>query len=35
MGTEIDMLVCGNAILHKADQDPKLSEDYTSKYELD
>jgi carbamoyltransferase len=35
MGTEMDMLVCGNAILDKANQDAALSEDYKSKYELD
>jgi carbamoyltransferase len=35
MGTEIDMLVCGDAILHKDRQDPALAEDYKSKYELD
>ena len=35
MGTEIDMLVCGNSILHRDRQDASLAEDYTSKYELD
>ena len=35
MGTEIDMLVVGNSILHKDKQDPSLAEDHTSKYELD
>lgn len=35
MGTEIEILICGNAILHKDQQDPKLAEDYRSKYELD
>jgi len=35
MGTEMDMLVCGNAVLAKASQDPALAEDYKSKYELD
>ena len=35
MGTEIDILVCGNAILHKDKQNPKLAKDYKSKYELD
>jgi carbamoyltransferase len=35
MGTEMDMLVCGNSVLHKADQDPSLKENYETKYELD
>ena len=35
MGTEIELLVCGNAVLRKQDQDPALAEDYKSKYELD
>ena len=35
MGTEIDLLVCGNGIMRKEDQNPDLVEDYTSKYELD
>lgn len=35
MGTGIDLLVCGNTLLAKPDQDPKLSEDYKSRYELD
>ena len=35
MGTEIEMLVIGNAVLLKEDQDPSLIEDYKSKYELD
>jgi len=35
MGTGIDLLVCGNALLSKPDQDSKLSEDYKSRYELD
>jgi len=35
MGTEMDMLVCGNAMLDKASQNPALFEDYKSKYELD
>ena len=35
MGTDIDWLVCGNAILKKEDQNRALSEDYKNKYELD
>jgi len=35
MGTEIEMLVCGNAVLRKEHQDAALAEDYKSKYELD
>ena len=35
MGSEIDMLVCGNAILHKEDQDPALKKDYRDQFELD
>ena len=35
MGTDIDVYVCGNAFLEKADQDPSLAEDYKNKYELD
>lgn len=35
MGTEIEWLVCGNAILRKEQQDSTLSEDYKNKYELD
>ncbi len=35
MGTEIDLLVVGNQVLRKDDQDPALAEDYKNKYELD
>jgi carbamoyltransferase len=35
MGTDMDMLVIGNAVLHKAAQDPALQQDYTTKYALD
>jgi carbamoyltransferase len=35
MGTDLDWLVCGNAVLSKSKQDPKLAEDYKNKYELD
>lgn len=35
MGTEIELLVCGNSILHKNHQNLKLTEDYKSNYDLD
>jgi carbamoyltransferase len=35
MGTEIEMLVVGNSIMLKEEQDPNLSEKYEDKYELD
>lgn len=35
MGTEIDLLICGRAVLRKDDQDESLKEDYKNKYELD
>lgn len=35
MGTELDVLVVGNALLRKAAQPPSLVADYKSKYELD
>ena len=35
MGTEIEMLVCGNTVLDKADQDPGLKLDYKEAFELD
>ena len=35
MGTDIDMLVVGNCILHKKDQNPALLKDYKNNYELD
>ena len=35
MGTDIELLVCGNAILRKEDQNPALAEDYKHRYELD
>jgi carbamoyltransferase len=35
MGTDIEMLVCGNAILLKEDQDPTLRLDYKNAFELD
>ena len=28
MGTQIDMLVCADSLLHKRSQDPKLLESY-------
>ena len=35
MGTEIDVLVVGNCILRKEDQDPSLKLDYKDAFELD
>ena len=35
MGTDIEWLVVGNAVLRKEAQDASLAEDYTSKYALD
>jgi carbamoyltransferase len=35
MGTGIELLVCGNSVLRKQDQNPALAEDYKSKYDLD
>ena len=35
MGTKLDLLVIGNSILRKEQQDKSLTEDYKDKYELD
>jgi carbamoyltransferase len=35
MGTEMETLICGNTILRKGQQNPQLTQDYKSKYELD
>lgn len=35
MGTGIELLVVGNAILRKEDQDPALAQDYKDAFELD
>jgi carbamoyltransferase len=35
MGTELDILVCGNAVLSKSAQDPALKLDYKTQYALD
>jgi carbamoyltransferase len=35
MGSEIEMLVVGNCILHKEEQDPALKLDYKDRFELD
>ncbi len=35
MGNELDMLVIGNCVLHKTQQDPRLRLDYSSAFELD
>ena len=35
MGTELDLLVAGNCILRKEDQDVSLKRDYKDAFELD
>jgi carbamoyltransferase len=35
MGNELDLLVAGNCVLRKADQDTSLKQDYSSAFELD
>ena len=35
MGTGIEVLAVGNCLLRKEDQDPKLTQDYKSSFELD
>jgi carbamoyltransferase len=35
MGTEIETLVIGEAVLDKADQNPNLKLDYKDAFELD
>ena len=35
MGNELDLLVAGNCVLRKADQDASLKQDYSSAFELD
>ena len=35
MGTDLDMLVCGNFILHKEHQNIQLKKDYKNKFSLD
>jgi carbamoyltransferase len=35
MGTQLDILIVGNSILYKKDQNRKLLQDYKDKYELD
>jgi carbamoyltransferase len=35
MGTEIDLLVAGNCVIKKEDQDPALRMDYKSEFQLD
>ena len=35
MGTELDLLVIGNCVLRKEQQDKSLTDDYKEKYELD
>ena len=35
MGTDLDLLVCGNFVLYKNKQDEKLKKDYKNKFKLD
>jgi carbamoyltransferase len=35
MGSEMDLLVVGNCVLRKSEQDPSLKQDYSSAFELD
>ena len=35
MGTDIEILVCGNTLLEKEKQNPKLKQDYKQQFELD
>jgi carbamoyltransferase len=35
MGTDIDLLVCGDYVLRKQEQDPALKRDYKQEFELD
>jgi len=35
MGSELDLLVAGNCVLRKAEQNPALKQDYSSAFELD
>jgi carbamoyltransferase len=35
MGSEIEVLVVGNCLLRKEDQDPALKLDYKNAFELD
>jgi carbamoyltransferase len=35
MGTEIDLLVMGNTVLYKEEQDTSLKMDYKDNFELD
>ena len=35
MGTDIDVLVIGENVLYKENQDTKLKEDYSNQFKLD
>jgi len=35
MGNELDVLVIGNCVLHKSEQDPALKQDYSQAFEAD
>jgi carbamoyltransferase len=35
MGNELDLLVVGNCVLRKSEQDSALKQDYSSAFDLD
>jgi len=35
LGTDLDMLVCGNFILHKEQQNTQLIQDYKNQFDID
>ena len=35
LGTDLDMLVCGNFILYKEKQNIQLSKDYKNQFDID
>jgi carbamoyltransferase len=35
MGNELDLLVIGQCVMRKAEQNPDLKQDYSSAFELD
>jgi carbamoyltransferase len=35
MGTDLDLLVIGNCLLRKEDQNPSLNKDYKNNFKLD
>jgi hypothetical protein len=34
MGNELELLIIGNCVLHKSEQDTRLKQDYSSAFEL-